>query len=48
VVERQNHPARQFLDFARFGPQNLAAWFCRESEAAYDIIVEGLSRQATL
>jgi hypothetical protein len=46
VVDPQNHPALWMANFAEFGPQNLAMWFRRESEASCGIMAKGASRQS--
>jgi hypothetical protein len=47
VFEPQNHPTRQFIGFAMFGPQISAARVWRESEATHDVIMEGRQGEAT-
>lgn len=44
VVEPQDRPAWQFMDFAGFGPQNPAAQFWRESNTTRGVIGKDASR----
>jgi hypothetical protein len=46
VVEPQNHPVLLMVGFIKFGPQNLAVQFLRESEAGHDVIGKGASRRS--